>query len=68
MLYILGEVRPDTPEAMLVVIVGVSWIDDGHSRRQGAFYKPTVVLRFYGSTVVLMFLIFNEMTPRTQRL
>ena len=48
MLYILGEVRPDTPEAMLAVIVGVSWIDDGHSHRQGALYKSTVVLRFYG--------------------
>jgi len=35
------EVRPGTPEAVLSVVVGVSWTDDGHNHRQGApFYEP----------------------------
>ena len=34
--YILREVRPGTPEAVLSVVVGVSWTDDGHNHRQGA--------------------------------
>ena len=30
-MYILGEVNPDTPEATLAGIVGISWIDDGQA-------------------------------------
>ena len=33
-MYILGEVNPDTPEATLAGIVGISWIDDGQAGGQ----------------------------------